>query len=184
MTTPWGRTPAIQINADTFANVFMDLRRAWKRIEGSFTTDVVRVKGNPRPELLSEQIYGRPDYWWLILVINDVVDPFNGWIKDEDQMMRWLSQRYEDPNDVAFYEAVDGSNRKYYDVVQIGSSWYDAGDPGAIQPPIFTGPLLPVTYAEYEARLNDSARLMTFVISRQVGECEERIMSEVTRDVI
>ena len=29
-----------------------------------------------RPDLLSFHVYGTPDYWWLLLLANDIVDPY------------------------------------------------------------------------------------------------------------
>lgn len=31
-----------------------------------------------RPDLISNAVYGDVGYWWLILMVNEVIDPFNG----------------------------------------------------------------------------------------------------------
>jgi hypothetical protein len=51
----------------------------------SFYTDITKLPANVtlvpagmegRPDLLSYRLYGTVDYWWVLLVANNIVDPF------------------------------------------------------------------------------------------------------------
>src|SRR3990167_2619069 len=39
-----------------------------------------------RPDLISNVFYGTPDYWWLILFVNNIADPFEG-LNEGDQIL-------------------------------------------------------------------------------------------------
>ena len=39
-----------------------------------------------RPDLISNVFYGVPDYWWLILFVNNIADPFEG-LNEGDQIL-------------------------------------------------------------------------------------------------
>jgi len=34
-----------------------------------------------RPDLISERLYGTPEYKWVLLLYNNVTNPFDGWPK-------------------------------------------------------------------------------------------------------
>lgn len=39
-----------------------------------------------RPDLISNVFYGSPKYWWLVLLVNDINDPFEG-LNQGDQIL-------------------------------------------------------------------------------------------------
>lgn len=39
------------------------------------------VKDGERPEQIAERVYGDPSYSWLVLMTNDIIDPYHGWYK-------------------------------------------------------------------------------------------------------
>lgn len=45
-----------------------------------FTYDIkyVPIEMQHRPDLLSNLYYGSPTYWWLLMQVNNVSDPFEG----------------------------------------------------------------------------------------------------------
>lgn len=170
-----------QLEIDTgirIADIFQDLRSAWKKVEPEFQTDVIRIRSNPRPDLLSTQVYGTPDYWWMILLMNETVDGWNDWPKDPDELRSWAEEKYDDPFQVRHYED-PVSGKKYFDVIRVGDEWFDAGDPGGIQPPVATGDLKAVSYLEYEDELNDELRKMKFVVPGEMRDCRERLYEEL-----
>jgi len=52
-----------------------------------------------RPDLLSFKLYGKQDYWWLLLYANNVIDPWNELqendviqVPDEQDILDWLME--------------------------------------------------------------------------------------------
>jgi hypothetical protein len=48
-----------------------------------------------RPDLISYSVYGSVGYWWLILLVNDVIDPFNGLTVGQELIIPSLLDVYE-----------------------------------------------------------------------------------------
>lgn len=181
MTAPWNFKQIDDFEGVDIADIFQDLRAAWLSVKNEFDTDTIRVRSNPRPDLLSTQIYGQPDYWWIILVLNDVVDGWNDWPKDPDELRAWAEEKYDDPQEIRHYVDPD-TGKEFFDVIRVGNAWYDAGDPGGIQEPLVTGDLQAVTFLEYEDEINTSRRRMEFVVPGQIRDCRERLFEELGID--
>jgi hypothetical protein len=51
-----------------------------RRLDNQFdyTIGYVPVEAAHRPDIISNVFYNTPSYWWLILVVNNIPDPFNG----------------------------------------------------------------------------------------------------------
>jgi len=50
------------------------------KIESNFEYEVGYVPAGfeHRPDLISNVFYNTPNYWWLILLVNNIYDPFEG----------------------------------------------------------------------------------------------------------
>lgn len=45
----------------------------------SFLETTVRSGEQGQPELLSQRVYGNPNYWWVICRYNGIIDPAGMW---------------------------------------------------------------------------------------------------------
>lgn len=43
-----------------------------------YTVGIVPAGFEHRPDLISEVFYNTPEYWWLLLVFNNIPDPYEG----------------------------------------------------------------------------------------------------------
>lgn len=53
---------------------------------------------NRTPEQLSDDLYGTPMYFWTILLINNVIDPFTDWYMIEDHLYDYTIRLYGEEN--------------------------------------------------------------------------------------
>jgi hypothetical protein len=62
----------------------------------NFDTDVedLSLSGSPRPDQLSYDLYGTTDHAWAILGINNVIDPYYDWIKDDEELHEYVLRKY------------------------------------------------------------------------------------------
>jgi hypothetical protein len=44
------------------------------------------IQDGERPETLAERVYGRSDYHWIILMFNEIIDPYFSWPLSNDQL--------------------------------------------------------------------------------------------------
>ncbi len=72
----------------------------------NFYTNIDIAEGTT-PELVSLQVYGTTDYWWLVLLANDVIDPFYDWLMRESEVEAYANKLYDNVNDIHHWEDVE-----------------------------------------------------------------------------
>lgn len=65
------------------------------------------VNEGEKPEDIAYFYYGTMDYYWLILLINDITSYYEDWVKDEDTFNKYLIKKY----------AEKSGDKKGYDVI-------------------------------------------------------------------
>lgn len=60
-----------------------------QNMESLYTYEVVYVPQGyqHRPDLISNVFYGSPKYWWLLMLVNNISDPFEGFYLDQKIMI-------------------------------------------------------------------------------------------------
>ena len=53
------------------------------------------IKDEERPETLANRVYGRSDYHWIILLFNEILDPFFSWPLSVNEMEHQMQSIYE-----------------------------------------------------------------------------------------
>lgn len=69
-----------------------------------------RVKDGETPEIISDKIYGTPDYHWTILLFNDVIDPYYEWNMSSETMSEYMIENY--PGTSLYISSIDDDNAK------------------------------------------------------------------------
>lgn len=54
------------------------------------------IKDEDTPESLSEEIYKNPLYYWSLLTINNIVDPYYEWVISDDVIDEFVEKKYRD----------------------------------------------------------------------------------------
>lgn len=52
------------------------------------------IKDGERPEHIAERVYGSPDYHWLVLMCNDIINPYHDWYKSEYALQEYVNKKY------------------------------------------------------------------------------------------
>lgn len=52
------------------------------------------VKDGERPEHIAERIYGDPSYHWLVLLSNEIIDPYHGWYRSGSVFEEYIQKKY------------------------------------------------------------------------------------------
>jgi hypothetical protein len=56
------------------------------------------VDDGDTPEILASKIYDSPEKHWVILMMNDIVDPQFDWVLSYDQFNQYLEEKYSQPD--------------------------------------------------------------------------------------
>ena len=102
------------------------------------------------PEMIAYKHFGSTDYFWIICLMNDVVDRFYDWPLTDQAFEEYVKQKYENPGAIHHYEKVQSSGAttqqgpgNFDHVVEVNSTDADAQS---------------VSNYEYEQRLQDQKR--------------------------
>jgi hypothetical protein len=52
------------------------------------------IKDGERPEHIAERVYGDPGYHWLILLTNNIIDPYHGWYMSGSALEEYIQKKY------------------------------------------------------------------------------------------
>ena len=128
------------------------LRRV--KVKDSIKNDVAlfdkyRVKAGESPEMVSMRFYGTVDYYWVVLLINDIKDRFYEWPLSEQDFESFVKEKYAVPGATRHFEISQSSGKTssidYSHLVEVNST-----TPGATA----------VSFYEYERRKQDNMSLI------------------------
>lgn len=52
------------------------------------------IKDGERPEHISDRVYGNSEEHWIILLANDIIDPYHDWYKSDTVLQDYISKKY------------------------------------------------------------------------------------------
>jgi len=119
----------------------------------NFYTNVDIIEG-ATPELVSFDAYGTTDYWWLVLIANDVIDPFYDWLMRESEVEAYANKLYDNVNDIHHWEDVEYNEYTENNVDET---------------------LTPVTNIEWEIYKNDKKRRISLIRVEDIPRVEEEL---------
>lgn len=148
------------------ADIFHNYNRFYKNIESNYILKEYSIRNAPRPELLSHMLYGTTQYYWVLLLINEIYDPFYDWIMSEQAVHEYSEQKYQyvgGVHSIAYHVSEDGE--KFWNVVEdplAPGFWYDKGDliKRYLQ---YKGTLIPMTNIEHEIEENEKKRVIKII---------------------
>lgn len=124
--------------------------------------DTYDVLDGETPEIVADKFYNDSFLHWIILITNDIIDPYEDWVKSSDSLMEYVIQKYGDSNiyHIHHYENTNGD-------------WVMSNAPMAIS----------ISNYEYEHRLNEQKRnikiLQPVYISSFINEVENKLKQQV-----
>lgn len=100
------------------------------------------IKSGEKPEDIAYLLYGDTKYHWILLIINNIIDPYNEWYYTPEQLRALVTQRYGVGNENATHHWARYDNPlicEDYDAAKVAS-----------------GELFEVTHLEHELFENDA----------------------------
>jgi Base plate wedge protein 53 len=78
------------------------------------------VKDGETPEMISSKLYGDPGFHWIILLANDIVDPYYDWPMSYDNLIATIRKKYSTPLQdglIYAYETIYNYTDKFGNVI-------------------------------------------------------------------
>lgn len=141
---------------------FATFVKEWKRDERLFLT--YDIKDEERVDQISYHVYDTVDYWWTILLFNNIYDIENQWPRSEKALREHIATTYPFNNfgDIHHYETIDGI---YADLLALRLE-YNIQDTNEL---IGTFGLIPISIYDHEYIINESKRSIKIVDPDMIG---------------
>lgn len=96
-----------------------DLSRRSRVLPSSITNPYLflpyTITDEDRPEDIAYYYYGSTDYTWLVLLANNMIDPYHDWpLKDED-FHKYIIKKYETASGLKGYNVIDWAKNETID---------------------------------------------------------------------
>lgn len=121
------------------------------------------IKEGDRPDMIAYDFYGSPYYDWVILLFNNITDPFYEWILGSEEIDRYIDKKY-------------GSARK--DV----HHYFDEKTGFIINKdnPTEGSNAIPISNEEYEFSKNEDKRTILILREEYVLDVEKELKSRLS----
>jgi len=124
-----------------------------RNVDNRFAFQKYVMSENEIPESISEKMYGDAKYYWTILVVNDIINPFHDLPLDSETLIDYIKDKYVDIYEIHHYiNMSDNSLVDDYNTDIIRNS----NDP-------IPDTIRAITNYEYEYELNESKRNIKIV---------------------
>ena len=131
------------------------------------------IKDGERPDTIANDYYGNPNYAWLVMLANNIVDPYYDWPLDSFSFQEYIKDKYSNPDGIHHYEVTQSSGRQtgegpadYSHKLEVNST-----HPGAQS----------VSNREYEQREQDKKRQIRILSPQYLAAFEEEFVKLIRR---
>lgn len=115
------------------------------------------VNNGETPETIAQQFYSNPFYNWTILIANDIVNYHDQWPRSNVALNEYVFSKYENPGAIKQYETTEVTDDNGNILLKAGlvvPSTFTLSYSDSAGFPITVAPIAPITYYQYEDRLN------------------------------
>jgi hypothetical protein len=118
------------------------------------------IPDGSRPELVAEELYGKPELDWVVLLTAGITHVRDQWPLSDRDIYRYSEQKYEENiNDVRFYETIeikDSAGRLILPAGKVVDGNFTITNPNDYT--AILNPVIGVSNYEYEVRKNNAKR--------------------------
>ena len=149
--------PVINYNLSGVNGNTKEITDIWRRVKvrskianNVALFDKFDVPEGDSPETVAYKVYGDAEYFWVVTLMNNIVNRYYDWPLDEYNFQQYVADKYANPDAIHHYEITQSSGKQTGD----GPADYthkvecNATEPGAES----------VSNIEYERRLQDEKR--------------------------
>ena len=160
-------------NTNNVTDIFRRVKIRSKIADNVTLLDKYDVSEGEKPEDVAYKIYGDADYFWVVTLVNNIVNRYYDWPLPEFVFQQYLKDKYSNPDAIHHYEVTQQSGKQagegpadYSHKLEVNSDY-----PGAQS----------VSNREYENRLQDEKRQINILLPKYLGVFEEEFRSLIRR---
>ena len=146
---------------------YIEVKNIFRRVKlrddlhNSFTVfDKYEIQEGARPDTVAEELYGNPEFDWIVLTVAGILNVRNQWPLNNRDLYNYCLDKYgESLNSNRFFETTevkDSNDRLILPKSKVVDSNFTIPKPG--EPTATINPVVGISNFEYETRLNDEKR--------------------------
>ena len=75
-------------------NIFRRVATDFSKIKGLLSFEKYMIPGNDKPYQVSQRIYNTPEYEWVIILTNNIINVQRDWPKSDDEFYLYFRKKY------------------------------------------------------------------------------------------
>ena len=163
------------INGNTIqvTDIFRRVKARSKIADNVTLFDKYDVAEGEKPEDVAYKMYGEADYFWVVTLVNNIVNRYYDWPLDSYSFQQFINDKYSNPDGIHHYEVTQSSGKQsgdgpadYSHKLEVNSDY-----PGAQS----------VSNRDYEDRLQDEKRQINILLPKYLGTFEDEFRSLIRR---
>ena len=146
---------------------YVEVKNIFRRVklrddlQNSFTVfDKYEIPEGARPDTVAEELYGNPEFDWIVLTVAGILNVRNQWPLNNRDLYNYCLDKYgESLNSNRFFETTevkDSNDRLILPKGKVVDSNFTIPKPG--EPTATINPVVGISNFEYETRLNNEKR--------------------------
>jgi len=159
------------------------------------------IQDSDTPEIIADKMYGNSERHWIVLMMNEIVDPQFDWPLDQRTIISYINDKYSanasvgqtgiswaQQNTQSYYKietrTTNSTNTSIEKRIQIDSSAYTNLNASITNVTLKDGNAITITvtketqsYYDYEINLNESKRKIKLIKTEFVNRLEEELIS-------
>ncbi|MCK5020164.1 MAG: baseplate wedge protein 53 [Candidatus Peribacteraceae bacterium] len=122
------------------------------------------------PDVLSYKIYGTPDYWWVICLVNDIHDIQDDWPLTDQELTDYTTKKYplNTKYDIHHYEYPSGKWTTPESAMMIHGL-------SSTESAIATFSIRSINIGDYEGDINDNKRTIKLIRSEYIEQFRDEL---------
>lgn len=164
-------------------DIFRNYKEYFDKVAKNYTLKTYYISGAPRPEELAHQLYGNVQLYWVLLMCNNIYDPYYGWITGQESAYQAAIQRYATAGGNQVLYHVNEKGEKFWNLVNTPENpytWYDKGDTEKRYPQ-YEGPLAAVDIYEDAIRKNEYKREIKIIDPNDIESFVSALIREMEK---
>ena len=168
-------------------NLFRRIKLREDIFQDTTVFEKYQIRGDDRPDNIANQFYGRPDYDWIVLVSNNIVNIQTEWPMPQNTFDSFILNKYgtyQNANAVRHYETREVKNTQGVTIVPAGQivdkgysyTYYEEFQQAFVD----TGDItVEVTNYDYETRIEEKKRNISLLKRRYLPVILDDIEKEM-----
>ena len=172
--------PVIDYNLSGVNGNTKEITDIWRRVKvrskianNVALFDKFDVPEGDSPETVAYKVYGDAEYFWVVTLMNNIVNRYYDWPLDEYNFQQYLKDKYDNPAGIHHYEITQSSGKQtgdgpadYSHKLEVNSDTVGAES---------------VSNIEYERREQDKKRQIRILLPQYLNAFEEEFVRLVRK---